>query len=353
MKTTSQNTSRIDITIVLPTYNGAKYLRESIDSCLAQTFRHWELIIVNDCSTDETGAIAEEYAARDNRIRVIHNEVNLNLPNSLNAGFRQAKGEYLTWTSDDNLFLPHALEQMAGFLREHPEHIMVCASCEKIDPEGQPSGWVYTPLKYHILTGNCIGACFLYHRNVLETVGEYDPNWFLVEDYEYWIRIAINYGIGAIGVIDQVLYWYRLHPQSLTCSRKADIGKMHTELLLKYRNAFDSTFSYKKRKSNIKSMISALGLKENIDGLKAFAARDCFDHPDDRRIFKFFLLKYKFKQNPLAKFVLECLTIFSKRKRKATVENKINGPDEPMMPKEQLSQVARLDIINIVGKKAA
>ena len=304
----------IDITIVLPTYNGAKYLRESIDSCLAQTFRYWELIIVNDCSTDETGAIAEEYAARDKRIRVIHNKTNLKLPVSLNVGFRQARGEYLTWTSDDNLFLPHALEQMVGFLREHPEHIMVCASYERIDTEGQPSGWVYTPLKHHILAGNCIGACFLYHRNVLETVGEYDPNWFLVEDYEYWIRIAINYGIGTIGVISQVLYWYRLHPQSLTCSRETDIGKIHSELLLKYRNAFSHTLSYRERKTAIKSLIRGLGLKENIAGLKAFADQECFDHPDDRRIFKFFLLKYKLKQSPVGKLVDKCLTTFSKRK---------------------------------------
>jgi len=79
------------VSIVLPVYNGAKYLRESVDSCLAQTFSNWELIIVNDCSTDESSAIAEEYAAKDERIRVIHNETNLKLPASLNAGFCQAK----------------------------------------------------------------------------------------------------------------------------------------------------------------------------------------------------------------------------------------------------------------------
>lgn len=105
-------------------HNGAEYLRESIESCLAQTFRNWELIVVNDCSTDESGAIAEEYAAMDERIRVIHNETNLKLPASLNVGFRQAKGEYLTWTSDDNLYLPHALQRMIDFLREQPEYAM-------------------------------------------------------------------------------------------------------------------------------------------------------------------------------------------------------------------------------------
>ena len=60
------------VSIVLPTYNGAKYIRESLDSILAQTFQDWELIIVNDCSTDETPQIAAEYAQKDERIRIIH-----------------------------------------------------------------------------------------------------------------------------------------------------------------------------------------------------------------------------------------------------------------------------------------
>jgi len=304
----------VAISIVLPTYNGAKYIRESIDSCLAQTFRNWELIVVNDCSTDESGAIAEEYAANDERIRVIHNETNLKLPVSLNVGFRQARGEYLTWTSDDNLFLPHALERMVNFLRERTEYVMVCAPYEKIDSEGKPLQRVYYPLRHHILGGSCIGAAFLYHRCVLETVGEYDANWFLVEDYEYWLRIASKY---AIGTINEVLYLYRLHPQSLTSCKQKEIGEKHTELILTYWGGSPNTFSYEDRKTIIKGMIRALGLKENIEELKAFAARPCFANTMDRKIFNSLLLKYTLKQTPLVKFIGRCLSTFSKKKRAA------------------------------------
>ncbi|HXL56803.1 MAG TPA: glycosyltransferase family 2 protein, partial [Chitinophagaceae bacterium] len=98
------------ISIVLPTYNGSKYIRTSIESCLNQTFTDFELIIVNDCSTDNTASIIEEYAAKDSRIIIIHNAFNKKLPLSLNTGFDIAKGKYHTWTSDDNYFAPNALE---------------------------------------------------------------------------------------------------------------------------------------------------------------------------------------------------------------------------------------------------
>ena len=89
------------VSIILPTYNGKKYIRDSIESIINQTYTNWELIIVNDCSTDDTQKIIEEYQQKDKRIIVINNEKNLKLPASLNRGFEEASGEYYTWTSDD------------------------------------------------------------------------------------------------------------------------------------------------------------------------------------------------------------------------------------------------------------
>ena len=175
------NLESIAISIVLPVYNGSQYIRESIESCLTQTFRDWELIIVNDCSTDESGAIAEEYAAKDERVRVIHNTTNLKLPGSLNVGFRFAKGEYLTWTSDDNRFLPNALQRMIDFLRGHQEYQMVCAAYTCIDSDGKSMNCDFIPLRTPLICGNSVGACFLYTRKVYETIGEYDTSTFLLK----------------------------------------------------------------------------------------------------------------------------------------------------------------------------
>ena len=79
------------VTIVLPTYNGSKYLRESIESVIDQTYKDWELVIVDDCSTDETLKIAGDYSERDGRIVVIHNRINKKLPASFNP---HGQGQY-------------------------------------------------------------------------------------------------------------------------------------------------------------------------------------------------------------------------------------------------------------------
>lgn len=109
------------VSIVLPTYNGARYLRQSIDSCLGQTYRNLELIVVDDASTDTTPEIIRSY--QDPRIRVIRHEKSKMLPESLNTGFRAVSGDYLTWTSDDNYYVPEAI---LGKEWEHLVDINIC-----------------------------------------------------------------------------------------------------------------------------------------------------------------------------------------------------------------------------------
>ena len=91
------------ISIILPSYNRATYLAQTIDSCLAQTLKDFELIIVDDCSVDASIEVAEFYSQQDSRIKVIANKTNQKLPSTLNIGFEKAKGQYFTWISDDNL----------------------------------------------------------------------------------------------------------------------------------------------------------------------------------------------------------------------------------------------------------
>ena len=102
------------VSIVLPTYNGSAFITEAIDSILNQTFSDFELIIVNDCSTDNTFQLCKDYAQKDKRIKLISNSTNLKLPASLNVGFSYATGEYFTWTSDDNYYKDNAIEKMVN-----------------------------------------------------------------------------------------------------------------------------------------------------------------------------------------------------------------------------------------------
>lgn len=220
------------VSIVLPTYNGEKYIKESIESILSQTLTDWELIIVNDCSKDTTASIISEYASEDDRIKIITNEQNQKLPESLNIGFRQACGEYLIWTSDDNMYKPQALKTMADYLDSNQECPMVCTAMDVIDADGV---YLYTMTDYSdekMLYTNCVGACFMYRYEVMKKIGDYDNDKFLVEDYDYWLRIFFNYG--KIDFIDKNIYKYRIHEQSLTKQRKLQISMQLMKMRKQY-----------------------------------------------------------------------------------------------------------------------
>lgn len=221
------------ISIVLPIYNGERYVRESIDSIRNQTFQDWELIIVNDCSTDSTPDIINEYAKLDGRIRIINNITNQKLPKSLNIGFKNASGEYLTWTSDDNYYLPEALGGMLNILEKYPKAAMVCGNMDIIDSRGKVVGCEVPYDDSKLALYNGIGACFLYRRMVWEEVGEYDTSLFLVEDYDYWLRVRERYGV--ILHLDTVLYRYRRHEQSLSLSRRKEV--LHSLMILRNKHS--------------------------------------------------------------------------------------------------------------------
>jgi glycosyltransferase involved in cell wall biosynthesis len=169
------------------------------------------LILVDDGSTDETPSILN--GVQHARVSVIRNEVNRGLPNSLNIGFSQASGEYLTWTSDDNLFAPTAIEEMASHLDENPDVAFVYADYWSIDEEGSVINRVSVLPPASLEESDCVGACFLYRRVVHETIGDYDSSVTLAEDYDYWLRVYQSFEMARL---PKPLYYYRKHSGSLT-----------------------------------------------------------------------------------------------------------------------------------------
>lgn len=188
------------ISIILPTYNGAAYIRESVDSCLSQSFQDLELIVVVDGSTDNTEAILGSYS--DPRLRVFKRN-NQGLPAALNAGFAQARGHFLSWTSDDNIYLPEAMAVMCQYLQEHPRTAMVCTDCLIIDDSGRT-------VSYNRQTW----ACFLYRAEAAALAGPYRPEFRLVEDVDFFLRL--QYHAGPIERIPRPYYKYREHKGSLS-----------------------------------------------------------------------------------------------------------------------------------------
>lgn len=201
------------ISIVLATYNGSRYLDESIQSCITQTYPYWELIIIDDASTDDTPAIIARWQSQDNRIRSIRHTSNRKQPAALNTGFAQARGAYLTWTSDDNAFRPQALELMVAILEARPDISFTYAAHTLIDASGTPIRPVLPDPYERLVFYSCIGPCFLYRRTVYEKIGGYtvDPDLVYVVDYDYWLRAAIHFRFQPI---QDDLYLFRVHASS-------------------------------------------------------------------------------------------------------------------------------------------
>lgn len=226
------------VSIVLPVYNGERYLAASIESVLKQSYQNIELIIINDCSTDSTESIVRFYADKDPRIHYFRNETNRKLPASLNRGFRHAKGEFFTWTSDDNLYLETAIERMVQVLEQHADIALVYCDYDAIDEEGTLIERMSAGEPDELLYKNVVGACFLYRRKAAEAVGEYDVNRFLVEDYEFWLRIYLSFQISAL---HECLYLYRRHPSALTNKKLPEIKARLLELHADYLRVYEKT----------------------------------------------------------------------------------------------------------------
>jgi len=205
------------VSIVLPTHNGSKYIQRSVESCLNQTYKNVQLVIVNDGSSDNTSEIIKSF--KDERIHFCDLPKNLGIVGALNKGFSLTTGEFLSWTSDDNYYDSRAIEVMVNTLRENQSLDFVYAQYNVVDEDDQfvRMGRVEPPKGLDI--DNYVGGCFLFRRKVYESIGDFNPDSFLVEDYEYWLRVREKFRMKKI---DECLYTYRMHEGNLTAQYKED-----------------------------------------------------------------------------------------------------------------------------------
>lgn len=204
------------VTVLMSVYNGEKYLKEAIDSILAQTFRDFEFLIINDASTDSTKSII--LSCHDPRIRYIENEANIGLTRSLNKGISLAKGEYIARMDADDVSLPARLEKQVQFLDSREGVGLLGTSWLSINDVGlllsvnKACGGAYAA---HSM---CHGSVMI-RKSTLEKAGGYRPCFKYAQDYDLWLRLS---EVCEADNLSETLYKLRLHSGSISSLRQAE-----------------------------------------------------------------------------------------------------------------------------------
>ncbi len=234
------NSKNPKVTVLMPVYNGEKYLRESIESILNQTFRDFEFLIINDGSTDKSREIITSF--HDPRIRLIDNPANIGLIKSLNFGLKLAKRELIARQDADDISYPTRLEQQVKFLGSHQKVVLLGTSAQVIDDNGNPLNTILRmpvgllAIHWYLMFQNPFLHSSVTYRNdiVWENMGGYNELFLHCEDYELFSRVAQAYPVENL---PDILLNYRMHQDSIT-SLTPPPAKLVEDIVRKNLNFF-------------------------------------------------------------------------------------------------------------------
>ncbi len=324
------------ISVIMSVYNGEDYLAETIDSVINQTFKNWELVIINDCSSDKTAEILKSYSQKDERIKVYTNEINLRLPSSLNKAIALSNGNYIARMDADDICLPERFEKQYKFMEENPD--IDLSSCRFLTLKNgiYASGGAGGRCDFEALKAMLLVANPILHPGVIakaQVMKEllYDTTLTCTEDLELWTRMVMNNK--KIEILPECLLIYRLHDKQITSTT---LERQHLEVL-KIENKYYSSLLENMDEDMQHFFISGIYFKENADikkylsfakWLKKSANKDFEKSALNYALFEI-LAEYKrcgIKKSDILKGMLSFNTIFLIReilRRKKTAKKDI------------------------------
>ena len=248
LKAVTPDMSEPTVSVVMSVH-GARYLRDSVNSILTQTFGSFEFIIVDDGSTDDTWSILSAYAACDARLVLLRNEHNIGYTRSLNRGLSAARGALIARQDADDISMPERLAQQVAFLEANPEVGLVASQVQVIDADGSPVAQeMFTGrldndgIQQQLLEHCCLcHGSVMFRRACLDAVGLYDERLEPAEDYDLWLRMA---EVTRLAKLPDKLFCYRRHADSVSFKRAAD-QQLHQATIFEnvYRRRFGPTLS--------------------------------------------------------------------------------------------------------------
>jgi glycosyltransferase involved in cell wall biosynthesis len=210
------------ISLVMTVFNRQAYLAAAIDSVIAQDYPHWTLDLLDDCSTDRSVEIAQEYARIDPRIQVKTSDRNVGHAQQLAWGLADKTDPYLGWVDSDDLLAPTALAETVAVLEQQPDVGMVYSDYIDIDADGTELGLGFRcQIPYHhnrLLTQHICHHFRLIRRSAYDLVGGVDPNFSSGEDYDLTLKLSERVPIVHL---QRSLYFYRQHPGSISVTMQA------------------------------------------------------------------------------------------------------------------------------------
>ncbi len=225
------------VTIVIPAYNAEKYIAQTIDSVLCQSYSDWELVVVDDGSKDSTLVIVKSLAEKDWRIKVVSSK-NGGVSLARNLGIERSSGEFLAFLDADDIWLSDNLTKKVEMLMKEPTLGLVHSSAEIINAKSILTGGILEGIEGYILDEllawkrTCIPgpSSILIRKELIEKVGGFDPELSTAADQDFFIRVAASYKIGRVS---EVTWQYRIHENNM----HANILLMEHDELLVYRKA--------------------------------------------------------------------------------------------------------------------
>lgn len=232
------------VSVIVPTFNRPGMLVKAIESILAQTYQNFEIIVVNDAGTDVTDALAPYKA--DGRITLINKPANKGLADSRNVGIAKARGKYISYLDDDDLYYPDHLETLVTFL-ENSEYKVAYADASRAHQRKEPDGTYKVwhrdqPYSFDfdydiILTGNFSPVqCFMHEKACFETVGMFDTTLSSHEDWDQWLRLSRRFDCVHLKKITSEFSW-RQDGSSMTSKQQRDFART-TALIYQKNRAF-------------------------------------------------------------------------------------------------------------------
>lgn len=205
----------LPVSVLVPVFNRRVFIRRAIESVLLGDYSDFEIVVIDNGSTDGTIEVVEAYVRRDNRIRLIRNRTNI-IAHSLNIGLKAARGKYIARLDSDDEYTKDTLKEMVDFLEAHPGCALAVSYYEVTDEIGRKLHR-FGVIKHlecdrnNILLSDGVGAVRVWRRSVLLEFGGFDVEHFgqYGEDYDMVLKVSEKYEIGRV---HKVLYRYRHHP---------------------------------------------------------------------------------------------------------------------------------------------